>query len=57
MVEVMEVIDATKVSDICMVLVPDELQADYKEHLEKEFKKRFFFITFRTWSSYTLSIN
>ena len=38
--EVMEVSDAAKVSDICMVLVPDELQADlYNEHLEKNLKK------------------
>ena len=37
---VMEVSDAAKVSDICMVLVPDELQADlYNEHLEKNLKK------------------
>ena len=55
--EVMEVSDAAKVSDICMVLVPDELQADlYNEHLEKNLKKRFL-ITFCTWFSYTLSIN
>ena len=38
--EVMEASDAAKVSDICMVLVPDELQADlYNEHLEKNLKK------------------
>ena len=38
--KVMEVSDAAKVSDICMVLVPDELQADlYNEHLEKNLKK------------------
>ena len=38
--EVMEAGDAAKVSDICMVLVPDELQADlYNEHLEKNLKK------------------
>ena len=38
--EVMEVSDAAKVSDICMVLVPDELQADlYNEHLENNLKK------------------
>ena len=38
--DVMEVSEAAKVSDICMVLVPDELQAElYNEHLEKNLKK------------------
>ena len=38
--EVMDVDDAAKIADICMVLVPDELQADlYDNHLEKNLKK------------------
>ena len=38
--EVMEVEEAAKVADICMILVPDELQADlYNKHLEKNLKK------------------
>ena len=38
--EVMDVDDAAKIADICMVLVPDELQADlYENHLEKNLKK------------------
>ena len=54
--EVLEVSDAAKVFDICMVLVPDELQADlYNEHLEKNLKKIPHY--FCTWFSHTLSIN
>ncbi len=38
--EVMDVDKAAESSDLCMVLVPDELQADlYNKHLEKNLKK------------------
>ena len=37
--EVMEVEEAAKVADICMILVPDELQADFTTSTLKKFKK------------------
>ena len=53
--EVMDVDKAAESSDLCMVLVPDELQADlYNKHLEKKFKKGLFVIVC-TWLSHTLS--
>ena len=48
-----EVKDAVKNADICMILVPDELQADlYNDFLFKNLKKLLFIIC--TWFSNSL---